>query len=244
MSETDCSRKQIRKDTSRMSTARKKKPAIVDRTKVPSERPGQPGGRRDTNRKERIKALSDAALALFLERGIEAVTIEDITTKAGVAKGSFYRYFDDKTALVESLFAPLASEVLATFERSIESVSQAKNAEEAMASYEIIGEGLGKLLLTHGDQVLLYLQECRAPAAGSREPARKLANLIAEKAVVHTRHAREHGLLRPFPAEISTLTVIGAAERLLFAVLAGEYQGEPLEIPGQLITLILDGIRA
>src|SRR5690349_21242717 len=82
-------------------------------------RPGQPGGRRDTNRKERTKAIGDAALALFLERGIEAVTIEDITTRAGVAKGSFYRYFDDKHALTEALFQPLAAEVSAFFDESI-----------------------------------------------------------------------------------------------------------------------------
>jgi hypothetical protein len=47
------------------------------------------------------------------------------------------------------------------------------------------------------------------------------------------------------PPELSTLTVIGAAERLLFGVLAGEnVGGEVWEIPGALITLILDGIRA
>jgi AcrR family transcriptional regulator len=228
----------------RVNVVKKKKPPIADRAKVPAERPGQPGGRRDTNRKERTKALSDAALALFLERGIEAVTIEDITTKAGVAKGSFYRYFDDKLALVESLFAPLASDVLHTFEDSIAKIRAAKTKPEAEASYEVIGEGLARLLLTQADVVLLYLQENKAPADGARGPARRLAQLVADKAIEHTKHAREHGLLRPFPAEVSTLTVIGAAERLLFGVLAGEHVGEPLEIPGALTSLMLDGLRA
>ncbi len=213
-------------------------------TKLPAERPGQPGGRRDTNRKERTKALSDAALALFLARGIEAVTIEDITTKAGVAKGSFYRYFDDKTALVESLFAPVQREVTAAFDGSIARLKGASSREQAFSSYEQIGEGLGRVILHHGDVVQLYLQECRAPAEGARAPARRLAGLVAGKAIEHTRLAREHGLLRDFPAEVSTLSVIGAVERLLFAILAGEFHGEPLEVPGQLITLILDGLRA
>jgi AcrR family transcriptional regulator len=228
------------------SLARKKKGPIADRTKVPAERPGQPGGRRDTNRKERTKALSDAALALFLERGIEAVTIEDITTKAGVAKGSFYRYFDDKTGLTESLFAPVAAEVLHMFDESINKIKTAKTKEEAFSSYEIIAECLGRILLSESDVVLLYLQENKAPAEGARAPARKLATLISEKAIEHTKYAREHGLLRSgIPPELSTLTVIGAAERLLFGVLAGEnVGGEVWEIPGALITLILDGIRA
>ncbi|MCC7109209.1 MAG: TetR/AcrR family transcriptional regulator [Deltaproteobacteria bacterium] len=222
--------------------ARRKKPAAGP--KLPTERPGQPGGRRDTNRRERTKALSDAALALFLARGIEAVTIEDITTKAGVAKGSFYRYFDDKTALVESLFAPVQQEVAAAFDGSVQRLREARTREEAFSSYEQIGEGLGRVILHHGDVVQLYLQECRAPAEGARAPARRLAGIIADKAIEHTRLARDHGLLRSVPAEVSTLTVIGAAERILFAVLNGEFRGEPLEVPGQLITLILDGLRA
>lgn len=212
--------------------------------KHPAERPGQPGGRRDTNRRERTKALCDAAIALFLARGIEAVTIEDITGKAGVAKGSFYRYFDDKVALVESLFAPVADQVIAAFDDSIAKLRGARTREQAFSSYQSIGEALGRVILHHGDVVQLYLQECRAPAEGARAPARQLADAVADKAVEHTRLAREQGLLRAFPAEVSTLTVIGAVERILFAVLSGQFRGEPLEVPGQLIELILDGLRA
>ena len=213
-------------------------------TKLPSERPGQPGGRRDTNRRERTKALSDAAIALFLARGIEAVTIEDITATAGVAKGSFYRYFDDKVALVEALFAPVAANVLAAFDASIATLRDARTRDAAFASYESIGEALGRVILHNGDVVQLYLQECRAPAEGARAPARRLADFVAEKAIEHTRLARQHGLLRDFPAEVSSLTVIGAAERILFSLLNGDFKGEPLEVPGQLIELILDGLRA
>ena len=72
-------------------------------TSVPKERPGKPGGRRDQNRRERVKALSDAAISLFLERGTESSTIDDITKAAGVSKGSFYRYFESKHELVLSL---------------------------------------------------------------------------------------------------------------------------------------------
>ena len=52
--------------------------------------------------------LVRAALGLFLSHGLEAVTIDDITRQAGVAKGSFYRYFEDKAALVRVLFEEVA----------------------------------------------------------------------------------------------------------------------------------------
>ncbi len=71
-----------------------------------SKRPGQPGGVRDTNRKEKERVLLDAALLLFLARGVEGVSVDDITKSAEVAKGSFYRYFKDQEALVDALVQP------------------------------------------------------------------------------------------------------------------------------------------
>jgi len=59
--------------------------------------------------KQRIKAnrgyktrekLYDAAIALFEEQGYDATTIEDITERAGTAKGTFYVHFDSKRDLV------------------------------------------------------------------------------------------------------------------------------------------------
>ncbi len=45
--------------------------------------------------------LMAAALDLFAERGFEATTVEDIATRAGVTKRTFFRHFPDKR---EALF--------------------------------------------------------------------------------------------------------------------------------------------
>src|SRR5258706_153478 len=63
---------------------------------APLERPGPEGGARDSNRRERIRSLLTAGLSLFLEEGIERVTIDQIAERAEMAKGGFYRYFRDK----------------------------------------------------------------------------------------------------------------------------------------------------
>jgi AcrR family transcriptional regulator len=47
--------------------------------------------------------LLAAASRLFEERGFETVTIADITEAAGVAKGTFYLYFDSKDGLLDAL---------------------------------------------------------------------------------------------------------------------------------------------
>jgi AcrR family transcriptional regulator len=44
--------------------------------------------------------LLETAMALFNERGYDLVTIEEITQKPGVAKGTFYTYFATKSDII------------------------------------------------------------------------------------------------------------------------------------------------
>jgi len=51
----------------------------------------------------RRNALVDAAEALFVGHGVEATTVDDIAARAGVAKGTFYHYFETKADLLDAL---------------------------------------------------------------------------------------------------------------------------------------------
>ncbi|MBN2495866.1 MAG: TetR/AcrR family transcriptional regulator [Deltaproteobacteria bacterium] len=49
------------------------------------------------------RRLLSAALHLFYEKGYEVTTVEDITEQADLGKGTFYRYFDNKTEVWQAL---------------------------------------------------------------------------------------------------------------------------------------------
>ncbi|MGN1383515.1 MAG: TetR/AcrR family transcriptional regulator [Eubacterium sp.] len=49
------------------------------------------------------ETIIEAAWDLFYEKGYEQTTINDIITRAGVAKGSFYYYFHGKDTLLDTL---------------------------------------------------------------------------------------------------------------------------------------------
>ncbi|MCG8479020.1 MAG: TetR/AcrR family transcriptional regulator [Spirochaetales bacterium] len=49
---------------------------------------------------ETKKHLFETAVRLFNEKGYDNVTVEEITSQAGVAKGSFYTYFRSKSEIV------------------------------------------------------------------------------------------------------------------------------------------------
>jgi len=53
----------------------------------------------------RLDELMAAAQALFVEKGVEATTINDIVERAGVAKGTFYHYFTSKNDMLAALRA-------------------------------------------------------------------------------------------------------------------------------------------
>ncbi|MBY5900937.1 TetR/AcrR family transcriptional regulator [Rhizobium leguminosarum] len=61
---------------------------------------------------ERRDELMTAAERLFLEKGVELTTIEEITTGAGVAKGTFYLHFSSKADVLQALRARFVQGVL------------------------------------------------------------------------------------------------------------------------------------
>ncbi len=61
------------------------------------------------------RSLQDALLALILEKGYEAVTVQDVIDRANVGRSTFYMHFPDKEALFLSEFERLQRE----FERHL-----------------------------------------------------------------------------------------------------------------------------
>lgn len=43
------------------------------------------------------------ALAIFADKGFDATSIDEIISKAGIAKGTFYYYFDSKEKLIQEI---------------------------------------------------------------------------------------------------------------------------------------------
>lgn len=212
--------------------------------KVPPERPGQPGGKRDLNRKKRIEQIKIAGLRLFLERGVDIVTIDDIAKEAGTAKGNFYRYFTDKADLVRGILDPMASVLEDSFDRCELMLEEAHDEATLFAAYQSLAMAFIPVALGQPDVLKLYLQESRAPSAGARAPLRSLADEIRERSIDLTQFAVDHGLLRVPDPRVSALAVVGAVEQLAWSVLSGDLDAPPDTIAGTLISLVLTGIRS
>jgi len=216
---------------------------ITPLRKVPEKRPGKVGGKRDANRRRRSETLARATLDLFLVRGIEDVTIDDIAERAGTAKGNFYRYFDDKAQLVEALLLPLAAVVRKSMRKCAVDLGKAKAPDEVSDAYGRLAATLGVSAIENRDVVQLYLQEHRAPSTEARSGLRRLADELQQGAFRLSEAGVRHGVVEVKDPRISALAVIGAVENLALVILRGEHDFSLPDVANTLIHMVLDGLR-
>jgi AcrR family transcriptional regulator len=88
----------------------------------PASAQATPQGRRKAaarprriNPEARRRAILEAALAEFAERGYAAARLDDVAARAGVAKGTLYLYFAHKEALFEQLIRSAVSPLIDRF---------------------------------------------------------------------------------------------------------------------------------
>lgn len=145
-----------------------------------------------------------AALGLFIERGLEATTINDITEAADVGKGTFFTYFPSK----ESVLAHVAELLLEQMEASARSAKAAGGTvrdtlkalfEPGIAWHEAnpeLSRFLGVAFLRHS-----------AYAEADRSNVGRLAGLVAAE----VSEAQSRGeLTRAVPAAQAAVAIFGA----------------------------------
>ena len=101
-------------------------------------------GKIETKKENKRKDLLNAAFDLFISKGFHNTSIADIVGKAGIAKGTFYLYFKDKTDIRNRLISSKATQLF-------------RNACLKLAKTQITGLDEQFLFLT--DEILSYFQE-------------------------------------------------------------------------------------
>lgn len=80
-------------------------------------------------------AICDAGYTLFLQKGFHKTSIDDIVKQAGIAKGTFYLYYKDKSDLLHHLVYKISSELLY---RGYENAKAKGNDDVVQAIIDII----------------------------------------------------------------------------------------------------------
>jgi AcrR family transcriptional regulator len=136
--------------------------------------------RHQRRRLQTRKQLTDAALQLILERGYDAITIQDITERADLGRGTFYIHFKDKEEVVWAMFREMFDRLEQQAHRQIDRSAPGveyygfrnifEHAAENRDLYRVVFGGKGSAALTERIQnhmAAAFLEDIHsAPPAG------------------------------------------------------------------------------
>lgn len=152
--------------------------------------------------------LLKAALSVFAETGADATTIEEITQRADLGKGTFYRHFADKNEIVGILIEQCVNDLIEAISRTAGQPHSLPGALDGLVNGHVeffLGRQEEYLLLFQG-RVLLRLD-------------RTVANDLEQPYVAYLQRVEE--LVRPFvPQPVDSLKV-----RRLACAVAGFVSG-------------------
>ena len=161
---------------------------------------------------ERRGHILTAARDVFAKRGYHQATIDDVVAEAGVARGTFYLYFEDKRAVFSDLMDRFFTAITMAISRIDVSESAPPVAEQAYANVRaVIGVCLSERALTK----ILF-----ADAPGV-DPAfdRKLATFYDAVVQLLTDSLREGqtlGIVADGEPRVMSYLSIGALKELLY----------------------------
>jgi AcrR family transcriptional regulator len=177
-------------------------------------------------RKEaRPAEIIEAAMDVFVEKGFAAARLDDVAKRAGIVKGTLYRYFDTK----EDVFRAVARHAIAT---NLDAIEQAASA---------FGGSLAELVPALLIRMADHLSDSRVPAivrmvvADSRtfpDLARIWHDEVVTKVLAFLTgliaQAQARNEVRPGDPKLYAFSIIGPmVTALLFHEVFGEFSASP-----------------
>jgi AcrR family transcriptional regulator len=189
--------------------------------------------RRERKKLETRQALLESALVLFHEKGFDGTTVEDITERADVAKGTFFNYFSSKEVL-------LRESVAWQFEKLCEALEVEQGAPRSpIARLKLLTRLLHELTVSDWD---LFQRAYAARLSGPPPPhhaKRRLTGLASDL----VREAQACGEIRNDvdPEMVSDLLFAAHFRHLRISFHKGEAL-PPAEDSEQVIDLLMNGL--
>lgn len=173
-------------------------------------------------RPDRRRDILDAALACFLEQGIEPTTIEAIRERCGASVGSIYHHFGSKDGILAALCLRALDEQSASMARATAGAPTPRDGVRGLV--------LGYLDWVQTDPIRARFLFQARPLVARGPRAADLAERARQRNAALLAWFEPHrasGALRDLPCEIYPSLVIGPAQSYSRAWLAGGEMAPP-----------------
>lgn len=199
----------------------------------------RPLDRAERMRRERRMQILNAAKEVFAERGYHNASINEIIRRAGIARGTFYLYFESKQRVFESIL----DEALLQLRSRIRRIEIGEDAEPPQAQLRgslvrvmefVLGDtGFSRLLLQHSSMT----SDAEAVARVNDFFAHVIDLITAS-----LEYGIEMGLVRPCDPRLVASALLGAVRGIIGHVIDAQDAPEIDPIVDELIAFALRGV--
>ena len=163
-----------------------------------------------TRREQRRETIMRAGERTFGTRGYNGTSVADVLEAAGIARGTFYLYFDGKVALFQALVDRFIARVMGEVRRVDPS-----DREEAIGQIQENIRRVVDLLLNHRWLTSLALRDAVGLDKITEEKLKRLHEFLQVMVAGALRNGAEMGLIRPVNEEVVGPALIGAIKEVM-----------------------------
>ena len=184
-------------------------------------------------RNGRAKRLVDCAKESFARKGYYATTISDMAQQAGIARGTFYQYFDNKLHVFQSIL----DSFLADLQGCIKPIVLGPQAPPPYTQIEDNLTRVIDLVLKEADLTQILMTHASIPDQAVQT---RLSDFYREVAQMIERSLNlgiQMNLVRKCNTRLASYSVIGAVKEVVLQLTSDREPNPPVK---ELVTELLD----
>jgi AcrR family transcriptional regulator len=170
--------------------------------------------KKDSERKQRTReSLLDAAEKVLTEQGYHSTLISDIVRRAGVGQGTFYRHFDSKREILQTLFDRFVQHLVSQFDGMTVNLP-GNDPEYRAASAKAISK-VAANIDQHRGIALLFFREGPSIDREFEQSLDTVYERFAQLAQFYLDHAIRSGFARRCNSRLVSQALVGVGQRML-----------------------------
>jgi AcrR family transcriptional regulator len=193
----------------------------------------------DPRRQARQREILDCAKEVFAEHGYHNASINEIITRAGIARGTFYLYFNGKQTIFDAILDEALSELRARITRIEVDVPgaepppiQLRQNLVRVLDYVLSDRSLTQILLNHK----------QSPQAEVAERVDVFFADVTDLVDSSLQHGIVMKLVRPCQTELVAAALVGAVRGVIEYFLSQDQKPNVPRIVDELITFVLRSV--
>jgi AcrR family transcriptional regulator len=175
---------------------------------------------------ERREQILRVARDVFAKRGYHQATIDDIVAQAGVARGTFYLYFDDKRTVFSELIDRFAAQLTQAIQRIVTDDPELPVVEQVRSNIRAI---LRTCLLERAMTKILFTDAAGVDPAFDRKLA-TFYDTVVQLLTESLKDGQALGIVDDGEPRVLAYLTIGALKELLYQAVTLGFAEETADV--------------